>query len=109
MKLANDELGHGSPDLLPGHLVEPVVDAPVNAAQRLLLGSLPEAIEVVRDVREPARLSPRRRDRNVVGAERQLQGARCAGANRRQVAGVRRIRRRRDQGQPRRDRARLRG
>ena len=81
MKLANTNSAADLPICWPASLVEPVVDAAVDAALGLLFGGLPEAGEVVRDVGQPARLLPRRRDRHVVGAEGELQGAGGAGAD----------------------------
>jgi NAD(P)-dependent dehydrogenase (short-subunit alcohol dehydrogenase family) len=67
------EARHFRTDLLAGGGVEMEVDATVFAAESLMLGELPEAVERARDVRTAGNRRPRDADRDVVAAEVQRQ------------------------------------
>ena len=99
MKFANTNLATLLPTCCPATWVEPVVNAAVDAAHGLFFGSLPKAIEVMRDV-AAVRQMPGRVGVHIVGAERARQGGGGGRARAGHVAPVRRIRRRGNEGQP---------
>src|SRR4051812_18696922 len=82
---------------LPRLVVEAEMNAAIDAAHRGLLRHRPEAREMMRHVRQPARLVPCRLKDGIITAKRELKRSCGTGADAGHVAGIRRIRRRRNE------------